>query len=43
MPAKSKQQFKFFKMLEHNPEMAKEKGMTTEKAAEMTAEARCEC
>ena len=36
MPAKSKQQFKFFKMLENNPELAKEHGISTEKAKEMT-------
>lgn len=38
MPAKSKAQYKFFKMLEHNPELAKEHGMTTEQAAEFTKE-----
>lgn len=36
MPSKSKAQFKFFKMLEHNPDLAKEKGISTEKAKEMT-------
>lgn len=36
MPAKSKQQYKFFKMLEHNPELAKEHGMTPEVAKEYT-------
>lgn len=37
MPVKSKAAFKFFKMLENNPDMAKEHGMTTKEAAEMTA------
>lgn len=38
MPAKSKQQFKFMKMLEHDPKRAKEVGMTQEQAAEYTKE-----
>lgn len=38
MPAKSKSQFKFMKMMEHNPEIAKEHGISPEKAAEFTEE-----
>lgn len=38
MPAKSKAQLKFFKMLEHNPEIAKEHGVSPEKAKEYTEE-----
>lgn len=38
MPAKSKAQFKYMKMLEHNPEMAKQKGLSPEKAKEFTEE-----
>lgn len=36
MPAKSRKQFKFFKMLEHNPKRAKELGVSQEVAAEYT-------
>lgn len=36
MPAKSKQQFKLMKAIEHNPELAKKFGMSQEKAAEYT-------
>lgn len=36
MPTKSKSAFRFFKMLEHNKELAKEKGISQEKAKEMT-------
>ena len=39
MSAKSKAQFKFMKMLEHNPEKMKDKpDMTSEQAAEYTKE-----
>lgn len=38
MPARSKKQFKFMKLLENNPEIAKEHGMTSEQAAEFTSE-----
>lgn len=38
MPAKSKAAFKFMKMLEHNPKIAKEHGMTSSQAAEYTSE-----
>lgn len=36
MPAKSKAQMRFMKMIEHNPEMAKEKGISPEVAKEYT-------
>jgi len=38
MPAKSKAQFRFMKMMEHNPEKMKNKpkGLTPEKAKEFT-------
>lgn len=36
MPAKSRQQFKFFKALANNPELAKEHGMSTKEADEFT-------
>ena len=38
MPAVSKKQARFFQMLAHNKDLAKEKGMKPEKAAEMVAE-----
>lgn len=38
MPASSKKQYKFMKMLENNPEIAKEHGMTSEQAKEYTQE-----
>ena len=38
MPSKSKAQLKFMKMLEHNPEIAKEHGISPEKAKEFTEE-----
>lgn len=39
MPARSKAQFRFMKMLEHNPEKMKNKpkGLTPEKAKEFTS------
>lgn len=37
MPAKSKQQYRFFKALENNPELRKEKDITKEVAEEFTA------
>lgn len=37
MPAKSKAQFRFMKMMEHNPEVAKEKGISPEQAKEYTS------
>lgn len=36
MPAKSKAQFRFMKMMEHNPEKAKSKGISPSQAAEFT-------
>lgn len=36
MPAKSKAQYKFFKMLEHNPELAKKHNLTYEQIKEFT-------
>ncbi len=36
MPSVSKKQFKFFKMLEHNKDLAKEKGVSQEVAKDMT-------
>jgi hypothetical protein len=36
MPAKSKQQFKFMKAVENNPEFAKKVGIDPEVAAEFT-------
>ncbi len=36
MPAKSVQQFKFFKALEENPEEARKKGVSPEVAHEFT-------
>lgn len=36
MPAKSKQQFKFFKAMEENPKEAKEKGISKNLAKEYT-------
>lgn len=38
MPAVSKAQYKFFKMLENNPDLAKKHGMTSQEAAELTKE-----
>lgn len=38
MPAKSKSQFRFMKWLEHNPEEAKKRGLSSEKAREYTKE-----
>lgn len=38
MPAVSKAQFRFFKMLENNPKMRKEKGISKETAKEYTSE-----
>lgn len=38
MPAKSKAQFKFMKMMEHNPELAKQKRIDPEVAKEFTEE-----
>lgn len=39
MPASSKSQFRFMKMLQHNPEKMKDKpkGLTPEKAKEFTS------
>jgi hypothetical protein len=36
MPAKSKQQYKLMKAIEHNPSVAKKFGMSQEQAAEFT-------
>lgn len=36
MPAKSKQQYRFFKALENNPELRKEKDITKEVVKEFT-------
>jgi hypothetical protein len=36
MPSKSRQQYKFFKAVEENPELAKEKGIKPEVAQEFT-------
>lgn len=36
MPARSKQQFKLMKAIEHNPKLAKKFGMSQEQAAEFT-------
>lgn len=38
MPAKSQKQLKFFKMMEHNPDIAKQHGMSSEIAKEYTKE-----
>lgn len=38
MPSSSKKQFRFMKMMEHNPEIAKEHGISPEKAKEYTEE-----
>ena len=38
MPARSKQQFKFFQWMGHDPEAAKAHGFTEHKAQEFTAE-----
>jgi len=37
MPAKSKAQFRFMKMMEHSPELAKLNGISSEKAKEFTS------
>jgi hypothetical protein len=36
MPSKSKQQFKFFKAMEENPALAKERGVSPKVAHEFT-------
>lgn len=36
MPAKSRQQYKFFKYLEENPEEAKKKGLSEEQVHDFT-------
>ena len=36
MPAKSRQQYKFFKAMEENPELAKKKGITSSVAHDFT-------
>lgn len=36
MPAKSRQQYKFFKHLEENPQEAKEKGLSNKQVHEFT-------
>jgi hypothetical protein len=36
MPAKSRQQFKFFKAMEENPKLAKEHGVSPQVAHEFT-------
>ena len=36
MAARSKAQFRFMKMMEHNPELAKKKGITPKQAKEFT-------
>lgn len=38
MPASTKRQFKFFKMLEKNPELRAEKGLTEKQVKEFTKE-----
>lgn len=38
MPAKSKAQFRYMKMMEHNPDMARKKGISSEQAKEYTSE-----
>jgi hypothetical protein len=38
MPAKSKAQFRFMKMMEHNPEMTKDGDISPAKAKEFTKE-----
>ncbi len=38
MPAKSKAQFRLMKMLENNPKLAKEYGISREQAREFTEE-----
>jgi hypothetical protein len=38
MPAKSKRQFRFFKALQNNPNLRKEKGLTKKEAEEFTKE-----
>lgn len=38
MPATSKRQWRFFKAIEHNPKLAKEKGMKPSTAREYTKE-----
>lgn len=37
MPAKSKQQFKFFKAMENDPKLAKQHGVSPEVAKEFTS------
>lgn len=37
MPAKSKQQFKFFKAMENDPKLAKQHGVSPEVAHEFTS------
>lgn len=36
MPAKSKKQYRFFKAMENNPELAKEKGLSEETIKDYT-------
>ncbi len=38
IPARSKQQYKFFKAMANNPKLAKKHGMTTEEAKEYISE-----